>query len=280
MPPYAGSQLVAQASENGAVRPLVLALAVIAAVTLLAVVWRGVAKAIQPRVTTVEGVESSTGLVVIGAVARRGLGGPVRSMNGPRDERAESLQQLCRTLEHNGLGTSIQVLTIVPASLRRSGETFAVELARTLAARGRNVLLVQANLRQPKTQAALGLSGFKGLAELLENDSDDVVPLLVSAAEHLMILPSGSPEGDPTVTLSRPVLGRIVESLRGFGMTAIIDAAPAQFGGDVLPLAREADATLLVVRAGSRWTDVQDAARVTSFADVGDPAAVLVDVHR
>jgi succinoglycan biosynthesis transport protein ExoP len=279
MPPHAGSQL-AQASESGFMRPLVLALAVIGALALLAVAWRGAVKMFRARVTTIEDVENSTGLVVIGAVVRRGLGAPVRAMNGHQDERADSLRQLCRTLEHNGLETSMQVLTIVPASRRRSGATFAADLARTLAARGHNVLLVQANLRQPKTQSAFRLSGFKGLAELLENDSDDPVPLLVSVAEHLMVLPAGSPEGDPMVSLSRPVLHRIVESLRSFGMIAIIDAPPAEFSGDVLPLAREADATLLVVRAGSRWTDVQEAATVTSSADVTDPAAVLVGMRR
>jgi Mrp family chromosome partitioning ATPase len=104
--------------------------------------------------------------------------------------------------------------------------------------------------------------------------------LLVSVAEHLMILPAGSPEGDPMVSLSRPVLRQIVESLRSFGMIAIIDAPPAEFSGDVLPLAREADATLLVVRAGTRWTDVKEAATVTSSAEVTDPAAVLVDMRR
>lgn len=279
MPPHAGSQL-AQALESGLTRPLVLALAVIGALVLLAVAWGGSVKRFRARVTTIEDVENSTGLVMIGAVVRRGLGRPMRPTNGRQDERAESLQQLCRTLEHNGLATSMQVLTIVPASQRRSGATFAAELARALAARGHNVLLVQANLRQPKTHSALGLSGYKGLAELLENDSDDPVPLLVSVAEHLMVLPAGSPEGDPMVSLSRPVLRRIVESLRSFGMTTVIDAPPAVFIGDVLPLAREADATLLVVRAGSRWIDVQEAATVTSSADIADPAAVLVDLRR
>ena len=276
MSPYAGS-LLAQASNGGLARPVVLALGALA---ILAVAWRAVVRVHQLRVTTVEDVEASTGLVVIGTVPRRRLGRPLGSANGQQDERTDGLQQLCRTLERNGLGSGIQVLTIVPASSRRSGSTFAVELARTLAARRQNVLLVLANLRQSKPQSALGLAGFKGLAELLENDSDDMVPLLVSVADQLMVLPSGSPERNPAVSLSRPVLGRIVESLRSFGMIAIIDAPPAGFTEDVLPLARQADSTLLVLQAGSRWTEVQEAASVLSFAEVADPAAVLVDMRR
>jgi Mrp family chromosome partitioning ATPase len=280
MPPHAGSQLVAQASESGLVRPVVVALAVLGALALLAVAWRAAGKASRLRATTVEDVEAATGLVVIGTVPRRGLGRPPGAVDGQQVERTEALQQICRMLERNGLGTGIQVLTIVPASSRRSGSTFAMDLARTLAARRQNVLLILANLRRSKPQSALGLAGFKGLAELLENDSDDLVPLLVSVAQQLMVLPSGSPEGDPAESLSRPVLGRIIESVRSFGMIAIIDAAPAGFTDDVLPLAREADSTLLVVHAGSSWSEVQEAASVTSFAEVADPAAVLVDLRR
>jgi hypothetical protein len=95
-----------------------------------------------------------------------------------------------------------------------------------------------------------------------------------------MVLPPGSPEGDPAVALARPVLRQIIESLRSLGMIAIIDAPPAAFANEVLPLAREADATLLIVRAGSRWKDVQEAARMASYGDVADPAAVLLGTRR
>jgi polysaccharide biosynthesis transport protein len=230
-------------------------------------------------VTSVEDVEAATGLVVIGAISDKGSG-RILSDDGQPFEPTDGLRQICRTLEHNGLGSGMRVLTVVPTGGRRPGSTFAVDLARTLASRGQNVLLVLANLRQSRAQAALGLSGFKGLAELIEDDSDDLVPLLVSVAEHLMVLPPGSPEGNPAVALSRPVLRRLVASLRELGMTAIIDAPPATFASDVLPLASEADATLFIVRSGSRLSDLREAARISSYHTVADPAAVLVGARR
>lgn len=274
---FAGPELVAQAA-GGFLRPVGIVLMVLGGLVLAAMAWRAVTHAFQQKVTTVDDVEAAIGLIAIGAIPDKGFSRA--AADGKRFEPTDGLKQICRTLEHNGLGSGMQVLTVVPAGGRRHGSTFAVDLARTLASRGQNVLLVLANLRQSRAQTALGLSGFKGLAELLEDDSDDLVPLLISVAEHLMVLPSGSPEEDPAHALSRPVLRRLVASLRKLGLTAIIDAPPSDYAADVLPLASEADATLFVVRAGSRVRDLQEAARISSYLAVADPAAVLVGARR
>ena len=111
-------------------------------------------------------------------------------------------------LEHNGLGTAITVLTIVRAGIRDPEASFASDLTQTLAAHGRNVLLVQANLRQQAGQAAMGLAQAEGLADLLEDEAVDPVTLLVSVAQRLLVLPSGSPRSDPAALLARPRLSR------------------------------------------------------------------------
>ena len=248
--------------------------------TLLVVVW-GAARALRQRVTTVDDVERSTGLVVIGPISGKGLSRPMLSLNGlPAPTETDGLERICRMLEHNGLGTGIKVLTIVPASPWKGGAGFAVNLARTLAAEGKNVLLILADLRHAATQPTLGLSGLRGLAELLEGDHSEPVTALVSVTDHLLVLPSGRADGDPAELLARPALREVIASLRGLGLIAIIDAPPASFADDVTPLAREADATLLIVHAGSRWNEVEEAARTLRFGRAGDPAAVLVGTRR
>jgi hypothetical protein len=82
------------------------------------------------------------------------------------------------------------------------------------------------------------------------------------------------------VLLTGPRLGKVIESLRRLGLIIIIDAPPANFTGDVLALTREADVTLLIVPAGSRWKEVETAAEMLRHGDTGDPAAVLVGTRR
>jgi Mrp family chromosome partitioning ATPase len=255
-------------------------LAALGGLILLVAAWR-VTRALQHRVTTVDDVERSTGLVVIGPISGKGLSRPVLSLNGlPPMSEPGGLERICRMLEHNGLGTGIKVLTIVPANPWKGGSGFAVNLARTLAAEGKNVLLILADLRHAASQPTLGLAGLKGLAELLEGDHSEPVTALVSVTDHLLVLPCGRSEGNPAELLARPALGEVIASLRGLGLIAIIDAPPATYPADVIPLAREADATLLIVHAGSRWTEVEEAARTLRHGRAGDPAAVLVGTRR
>jgi hypothetical protein len=261
--------------SDGLSLPVVIALLVLGTIVLALLALRAI-RAVRPRVTDIDDVEGSTGLVVIGAVSGRNLGRPVLSMNGHPLRPADGLQQICRMLEHNGLGTAIKVLTIVRPGLRGPGASFAIDLAHNLAAQGRTVLLVLGNLRQPGPRSSMGLSDSLGLAQLLEDDSINPITLLVSVSTHLLVLPAGKPTKDPAALLSRPRLGQLIGSLRDLGLTAIIDAPPAGFPQDVLPLAHEADATLLIVQSGSRWRDVEEAARMLRLGDVTDPAAVLV----
>ena len=255
--------------------PLPVVLAVAGGVVLL-VIAGFASRALRPRVSNVDDVEGSTGLVVIGTVPARSLGRPLPSVNGHPLRPVDGLQEICRMLEHNGLGTAITVLTIVRAGIRGPEASFASDLTQTLAAQGRNVLLVQANLRQQAGQAAMGLAQAEGLADLLEDEAVDPVTMLVSVAQRLLVLPSGSPRSDPAALLARPRLKQVIGALRDLGFIAIVDAPPAAFPRDVLSLAREADATLLIVRAGSRWRDVEAAAKMLRYGDVSDPAAVVV----
>jgi Mrp family chromosome partitioning ATPase len=257
-----------------------IVLAVVGGLVLLLVAWLAT-RAVRARVTTLADVENATGLVVIGPISGKGLRRPLRSMNGlPYRTEPDGLERICRLLQHNGLGTAIKVLTVVPASSRQVGSGFAVNLARTLAAEQTSVLLILADLRHAAARSTLGLSDLNGLAELLESDAGEPVTALVSVTDHLLVLPSGRTAGNPAELLARPALGEIIGSLRELGLITIIDAPPASFAADVVPLAREADATLLIVHAGSGRSEVEIAARVLRYGMAGDPAAVLVGTRR
>jgi hypothetical protein len=277
MPPggSAGEAIASALAADVAGLPLAAVLAVAGGAVLL-MIAAFASRALRPRVSNVDDVEGSTGLVVIGTVPAKSLGRPLPSVNGHPLRPVDGLQEICRMLEHNGLGTAITVLTIVRAGIRGPEASFASDLTQTLAAQGKNVLLVQANLRQQAGQAAMGLAQAEGLADLLEDEGVDPVTLLVSVAQRLLVLPSGTPRSDPAALLARPRLKQVIGALRDLGFIAIIDAPPAAFPRDVLSLAREADATLLIVRAGSRWRDVEAAARMLRHGDVSDPAAVVV----
>jgi hypothetical protein len=245
---------VGQVLANGLSGPIVALIAVVVVLGGLALAWF-MLRRLRPRVATVGDAEESTGLVVIGSVPRKGLRWRVRTMTGrPFRPPINSMQEILRVLERNGLGVGMRVLTVVPSADRSPSPSFAVDLARALAAQGHEVILVLANLRQPATELVEHPSSYKGLAELLQRDCPDAL-------------------------LRGPQLKEVIASVRRFGIV-IIDAPPARFVADVLPLAGQADATLLVVYAGSLWKAVRETAGILWDGEVPDPAAVLIGSRR
>jgi hypothetical protein len=258
---------------------MIVVLTVLGVLVVVAIAW-GVLKALGSRVTSVDDVEGSTGLVVIGTIPRKSLVRPGFAADGQLlPPAADAMQRICRMLEHNGLGAEIRVVTIVPSSARGLVSDFAAALTHSMVEAGHEVVLVRANMR-PSAARSSQDDFSEGLAELLEENDRNPVSMLISVAQRLLMLPPGTPQEQPAALLTGPRLGKVIESLRRLGLIIIIDAPPANFTAEILALTRQADVTLLIVPAGSRWKEAEKAARMLRDGDTGDPAAVLIGTRR
>jgi polysaccharide biosynthesis transport protein len=281
-----GSLALVQAQVN---RPsgTVITLIVVGILALVGIAW-AVSETLRPRVSSVDDVEGATGLGVIGAIPRRGLRGIVLTvLRRPFRPAVDELRRVRRTLQSRGLGKEIEVLTVVTAGARRARSRLAPELADVLAQQGHDVVFVASNLRQPlKRWAAFDLANRQGLAELLQRNHADFVTrlpeekramsMLISVHKHLLVLPPGRARQDPAELFADGRMEEVVVSLRSSGLIVIVDAPPARFSADVMPLVSVADATLLVVRAGSRWKAVQEVSEALWDGGVQGLGVVLV----
>lgn len=131
------------------------------------------------------------------------------------------------------------------------GKTVTVaNLALTMAQEfQRQVLLIDADLRNARLHECLGIAREPGLSDVLAGQAslDDA---LVSLSEYRVIaLPAGTPHGRPTELLSSEPMRRLVENLGRRFDRVVIDSTAAHFAdaGVLEPLV---DGVLLVVRAG------------------------------
>jgi capsular exopolysaccharide synthesis family protein len=113
----------------------------------------------------------------------------------------------------------------------------------------RQVLLIDADLRNARLHECLGIAREPGLSDVLAGEAslDDA---LVSLSEYRVIaLPAGSPHARPTELLSSEPMRRLVENLARRFDRVVIDSTAAHYAdaGVLEPLA---DGVLLVVRAG------------------------------
>ena len=131
------------------------------------------------------------------------------------------------------------------------GKTVTVaNLALTMAQEfQRQVLLIDADLRNARLHECLGIPREPGLSDVLAGQAslDDA---LVSLSEYrVIVLPAGSPHGRPTELLSSEPMRRLVENLGRRFDRVVIDSTAAHFA-DASVLEPLVDGVLLIVRAG------------------------------
>ncbi len=141
---------------------------------------------------------------------------------------------------------------LVTSALPQDGKsTVALNLATSLAERGkRSVLLLEADLYHATIAERLGIPARAGLAECLEGGLDPVSALRRLEPLGCYFLPGGEAHGNPTELLQSDRLSNVLEALSGHFDWVVIDSPPVAPVSDALSLARHADASLLVVRAG------------------------------
>ena len=133
-----------------------------------------------------------------------------------------------------------------------SGKSFiAINLALSLAIRGKRVLVIDGDLRHASSSAAIG-SPSQGLSEYLVGKVNDVNSVIVKykECEKLEFLPVGTIPPNPTELLESDRFPTCVEELRKHFDYIFIDCPPIGLMADAQIVEQVVDRTLFVVRAG------------------------------
>lgn len=179
----------------------------------------------------------------------------------PRGPAAERLRFLRLRLNQVWNAEKLKRLLITSPRPRDGKSTLALNLAVTLTEEGkRSVLLIEGDLHRSSISKELGLTGRPGVADCIENDADP--RSLVRRIEPIgfNFLPAGNPGGHPGELLQSGKLQTMMESLSPYYDWILIDSPPVSPFTDTLSWKERADATLLVVRAGSTPTQATDEA--------------------
>lgn len=171
---------------------------------------------------------------------------------GNRDIINEAFRVLRTNLNFMSGGDDGHTVIMVTSFNPSSGKTFiTLNTAMTLALRGKKVLVVDGDLRRAMTSGYVG-SPRTGLTDWLIGAATDVDSLLVcdTLGENLCVLPVGKIPPNPTELLENGRLHQLLDELRKQFDYIFIDCPPMEMMADAQILAKEADRTLFVVRAG------------------------------
>lgn len=139
----------------------------------------------------------------------------------------------------------------------------AANLGVTLAQAGRQVLLIDADLRVPKLAALFGVAQEVGLTNILVGESSPSQAIAETPVPGLHLLPSGPIPPNPAELLSSSVFRDLLGACKGEYDRVVVDTPPVLTVADAAAIAAMADGVLLVVEAGiTRLEDLAEAKQV------------------
>ena len=163
----------------------------------------------------------------------------------------EQYRRLAAVLHHAQAARNIKIVMVASAEPAEGKSLTAANLALTLSeSYKRRVLLVDADLRSPSLDIIFQVPCGNGLSESLR--SRDAEPLnVVNLSSSLSLLPGGNADADPMASLTSGRMQEILEEAANSFDWVILDTPPVGLMTDAHLLAAMADATVLVIAAGS-----------------------------
>ncbi|PUA81477.1 Wzz/FepE/Etk N-terminal domain-containing protein [Nocardioides currus] len=183
------------------------------------------------------------GTPVLGRLPRIGEGDRTL-VAGSETPVAEAVRRLRIRME-----TGHHRLVLVAAVDRGDAAAVATLLAQSLAQAGREVSLVDADLRHPVVAERLGLTATPGLDAVLRGEAD-LAPGVVTTADGLRVLAGDRAATGALELVDSPAMGRVLDELGADRRHVVVLAPALDAVADAAALARRVDAVLLVVEAG------------------------------
>lgn len=176
---------------------------------------------------------------------------PLIVQDDPLSPRAESFRSLRTNLQFLGIESEARSLLITSSVEQEGKSTTSANLAIAMADAGSRVLLVDADLRRPKTAEYMGLEGAVGLSDVLIRTAklEDVIQPWGKGA--LFVLPAGKVPPNPSELLGSESMQKLIGFFEQEFDAVIFDAPPLLPVTDSAILARRVRNVVVVVAAGS-----------------------------
>jgi tyrosine-protein kinase len=203
---------------------------------------------------TPEELRKATSLPYLGGIARhKRLRGTDASQvvvyARPETLAAESYRMLRTNLQLAGTDLHLPSLLITSPSRGDGKSEIVANLAVSLARAGKQVILVDANLRRPRIATLFGLSEEQGLSNLLDAP-ERVAAHPIEAIPGLAVLAAGPVTANSAEILGSQRMYRLIQECKAQADVVIFDSPPLLYS-DALVLAPQVDGVLLAVNSGT-----------------------------
>lgn len=171
----------------------------------------------------------------------------------------EIYRGLRTNIEFSQMDDAIQVINVVSTIPNEGKSTIACNLARIMAAKYKNVLLIDCDLRNASVHKTLQISNRSGLTNIISefregvsiHSFEGVQDVQYDGGYPLSVITAGHRVPNPSEVLGSKRLAKFLNQARQEFGYIIIDCPPVAVASDAIPLCNVSDGVLYVVDAKS-----------------------------
>lgn len=174
---------------------------------------------------------------------------PQEALDDPRSALSEAYAALRASIELGHKGGAPHTMAVTSTRQSEGKSTSAYAIARSFAKIGKNVVLIDSDLRKPSLHRFTNANNDKGFSSLLAGIVGIDEALQATDVPHLSLIAAGPLPPNPAELLSGPRLSELIAELAERFDTVVIDAPPVLGLADTILIGSVTDATLFVVEA-------------------------------
>lgn len=167
---------------------------------------------------------------------------------------SEVFRSLRTNIQYMSKSSSCQTILVTSTTQGKGKSWIVSNLAVTFAQTGKNVIIIDADMRRPRQNNIFGIDMFPGLSNYLAGmssrgtDKNIAVKDCIQATEidNLYVLPAGNIPPNPSELLESTKTKELLNELKKIFDVVIFDGAPCLLVTDATIISRIVDSTILV----------------------------------
>lgn len=168
----------------------------------------------------------------------------------PTSSIAEQFRTVMTNISFANVNNDIHSIMIASSEPSEGKSTVSANLAITYAKQGKNVVLIDADLRKPTVHKSFGVSNRTGLSSILSKSSTIEDAVKYTSIPGLSVITSGPVPPNPAVLLGNGIVDQILEKYNKPNDLVIFDVPPVNSITDASIIAARTDATIMVLPQG------------------------------
>jgi len=175
----------------------------------------------------------------------------------PKSHISEQYRTIRTNIQFASVDKELTTIVVTSSGPAEGKSTTVANLAVVFAQQGKQVLLIDSDLRKPTVHYTFNVSNTKGLTNVLTKQSALGEVVQPSMQENLSLLTSGPIPPNPAELLSSKAMEELIKEASATYDMVLFDSPPLLAVTDGQILASKCDGTLLIVSSGK--TEIEQA---------------------